>query len=81
MTPPAKVYFDRNENRYGPAPACMQVLREAEGELLFNYSRTFQRGYYSELSARLAAIHGVDEQRIILGFHGGFPSWLDFKFT
>ncbi|MBK7187340.1 MAG: histidinol-phosphate aminotransferase family protein [bacterium] len=68
MTPPAKVYFDRNENRYGPAPACMQVLREAEGELLFNYSRTFQRGYYSELSARLAAIHGVDEQRIILGY-------------
>ena len=60
MTPPTKVYFDRNENRYGPAPACLQVLRKAESELLFNYSRTFQRGYYSELSARLAAIHGVD---------------------
>ena len=68
MVQSTPVYFDRNENRYGPAPACLQVLREAEGELLFNYSRAFQRGYYSELSARLAADHGIDEKRIILGY-------------
>jgi hypothetical protein len=62
------VYFDRNENRYGPAPACMQELRQADGELLFSYSRSFQHGYYSELSARLSALHGIDEKRIILGY-------------
>jgi histidinol-phosphate aminotransferase len=68
MTSPTPVYFDRNENRYGPAPACMQELRQADGELLFSYSRSFQHGYYSELSARLSALHGIDEKRIILGY-------------
>lgn len=68
MTSPQKVHFDRNENRYGPAPACLQVLREAAPELLFNYSRSFERGSSSDLAARLARLHGVAEQRIILGY-------------
>ena len=68
MDQPALVYFDRNENRYGPAPACMQVLRQADNDVLCNYSRAFQHGYYSELSARLADRHGLDEKRIILGY-------------
>jgi histidinol-phosphate aminotransferase len=62
------VLLDRNENRYGPAPACLDVLRHADGELLYNYTRAFQAGYYSDLSARLAEHHGVDEKRIILGY-------------
>ncbi|MBK8166841.1 MAG: aminotransferase class I/II-fold pyridoxal phosphate-dependent enzyme [bacterium] len=68
MTLPQKVYFDRNENRYGPAPACLQVLREAAPELLFNYSRSFEQGSSSDLAARLARLHGVPEQKIILGY-------------
>ena len=62
------ILFDRNENRYGPAPACLQVLREADPELLFNYTRAFQQGNYSDLSVRLSQMHGVDEKRIILGY-------------
>jgi histidinol-phosphate aminotransferase len=62
------VLLDRNENRYGPAPACLDVLRHADGELLYNYTRAFEDGYYSDLSARLAEHHGVPEQRIILGY-------------
>ncbi len=62
------VLFDRNENRYGPAPACFDVLQGAEPELLFNYTRAFKQGVYSELSTRLARDHGVDEPRIILGY-------------
>ncbi|MCB1183616.1 aminotransferase class I/II-fold pyridoxal phosphate-dependent enzyme [bacterium] len=62
------VLFDRNENRFGPAPACLEVLRKADTELLFNYTRAFRRGAYSDLSLRLAAMHGVDEHRIILGY-------------
>jgi histidinol-phosphate aminotransferase len=62
------VLLDRNENRYGPAPACLDVLRNADPELLHNYTRAFQQGNYSDLSVRLGDMHGVDEQQIILGY-------------
>ena len=62
------ILFDRNENRYGPAPACLDVLRNAEPELLFNYTRAFQQGNYSDLSVYLGQMHGVDEDRIILSY-------------
>jgi histidinol-phosphate aminotransferase len=62
------VLFDRNENRFGPAPACLEVLRKADRELLFNYTRAFQKGHYSDLSVRLGLMHGVGEERIILGY-------------
>ena len=62
------VLFDRNENRFGPAPACLDVLRQAEPELLFNYTRAFLTGNYSDLSVRLGEIHAVAEDRIILGY-------------
>ncbi len=62
------VLLDRNENRYGPSPACLEFLRTASPELLFNYTRDFQKGYYSELSRRLALRHELDEKRIILGY-------------
>jgi histidinol-phosphate aminotransferase len=62
------ILLDRNENRYGPAPACLDVLRQADPELLFNYTRAFERGAYSDLSVRLAELHGLGEQQIILGY-------------
>lgn len=60
--------LDRNENHYGPAPACFEVLRHAGAELLHDYTRAFQSGYYSDLSARLSHLHGVPESRILLGY-------------
>ncbi len=62
------ILFDRNENRYGPAPACLEVLHQADPELLFNYTRAFLQGNYSDLSVRVGKIHGVEEKRIILGY-------------
>jgi histidinol-phosphate aminotransferase len=62
------ILLDRNENRYGAAPGCLAVLRAANAELLFNYTRDFQKGYYSVLSKRLAEMHGVDEKRVVLGY-------------
>ncbi|HEY6065902.1 MAG TPA: aminotransferase class I/II-fold pyridoxal phosphate-dependent enzyme, partial [Thermoanaerobaculia bacterium] len=62
------ILLDRNENRYGPAPDCLAVLKDAGPELLFNYTRDFQQGYYSDLSRRLAEIHGVPEKRLVLGY-------------
>ena len=68
MTDQNAILFDRNENRYGPSPACLEVLRQADAELLFNYTRAFKRGHYSDLSVRLGEIHEVEEKRIILGY-------------
>jgi histidinol-phosphate aminotransferase len=62
------VTLDRNENHYGPAPACLAVLRDLAPVLLHDYPRDFQLGSYSRLSRRLADMHGVDEKRIILGY-------------
>lgn len=62
------IFLDRNENHYGPAPACLDVLKQLAPELLYNYSRDFKRGYYSALSQRLAAHHNIDEKRIVLGY-------------
>ncbi len=68
MNQPEPILFDRNENRYGPAPACLKVLHEADKELLFNYTRAFKQGNYSDLSVHLSKLHEVDEKRIILGY-------------
>lgn len=62
------ILLDRNENRYGPAPACLEVLRSADPELLFNYTRAFEQGNYSDLSVRLAELHGLTEQQIVLSY-------------
>lgn len=62
------LYFDRNENAYGPAPACFTALRRADAALLQAYSRDFVRGVSSPLSERLARDFGVDESSILLGY-------------
>ncbi|MBW2526297.1 MAG: histidinol-phosphate aminotransferase family protein [Deltaproteobacteria bacterium] len=62
------IYLDRNENRYGPPAACVELLHSVPAELLFNYTRAFKKGYYSSLSRRLAEIHDLDEKRVVLGY-------------
>jgi histidinol-phosphate aminotransferase len=51
----------RNENHYGPAPACFDVLRNVTSAQLHDYART------SPLTDGLAEILGVDRARISLG--------------
>jgi histidinol-phosphate aminotransferase len=62
------IYLDRNENLYGPAPACYDVLRAAGVEALSCYSKDPQRGVKSLLTERLARDHGVPEARIQIGY-------------
>ncbi len=62
------LFLDRNENQYGPSPACYEVLRNARLELLSLYSRTYQRGVKSELSERLSRDTGLPEERIVLSY-------------
>ena len=63
-----RLLLDRNENQYGPSPACYEVLRRANLEELSLYSREFTRGVKSKLSERLAAITGIPENRILLSY-------------
>lgn len=62
------LYFDRNENQYGPAPACFDALRRADIEQMSTYSRDFSRGVKSRLSERLARDFAVEERFVLLGY-------------
>jgi histidinol-phosphate aminotransferase len=59
--------LDRNENLYGPAPACLDALRGTGVEELSLYTRNFLHGTKSALSERLAADTGIPERQILLG--------------
>jgi len=63
-----QLLLDRNENQYGPAPACYRVLQEANLEQLSLYSRDFAKGRKSELSQRLAETFGIPEERVLLSY-------------
>ncbi len=62
------IYLDRNENQYGPSPACYKVLQNSNENLLNIYSRDFERGIKSSLSERLAYDFGTLEKKILLGY-------------
>ena len=64
----SQILLDRNENQYGPAPACYQVLQEANLEQLSLYSRAYTAGRKSDLSERLSAELGLPESRVLLSY-------------
>ena len=62
------IFLDRNENQYGPSPACFKVLQRLKDNTLNIYSRDFERGIKSLLSERLAKDFGIEEKNILLGY-------------
>jgi histidinol-phosphate aminotransferase len=64
----AQMNLDRNENQYGPAPACYRILQEANLEQLSLYSRDFAQGRKSQLSQQLADEIGIPEERVLLSY-------------
>jgi histidinol-phosphate aminotransferase len=64
------IYLDRNENNYGPAPACYEALKSTGFESLSWYSKDFARGVKSTLSERIAKDFSVPESIILLGYGG-----------
>lgn len=62
------LYLDRNENNYGPAPKCYEVLKSADLTKMSWYTRAFTKGTKSILSKRLADDFGLTEDRIVLGY-------------
>ena len=64
------IYLDRNENQYGPAPACFDVLKADNFKNLSEYSRDFAKGIKSCLSQKLADNFGIPEKNVLLGYGG-----------
>jgi histidinol-phosphate aminotransferase len=62
------ILLDRNENQYGPAPACIEVLRHVGLHDLNFYSRDYERKVKSKLSERLAEDLQLPEERILLSY-------------
>ena len=67
MKSEAVIYLDRNENLYGPAPKCYEVLRSISLNEMSVYSRDYVRGVKSGLSERLAGELNVPESQVLLG--------------
>lgn len=62
------IYLDRNENNYGPAPLCLEVLKNADFTKLSFYSKVYTRGIKSILSERLAQEFKISERNVLLGY-------------
>lgn len=62
------ILLDRNENQYGPAPACFEALRQVSLHELSFYSRDYERKVKSKLSERLAEDLQLPEERILLSY-------------
>lgn len=60
--------LDRNENNYGPAPRCFEVLKAADRSHLSCYTKAFASGVKSILSERLAKEVRLPESRVLLGY-------------
>jgi histidinol-phosphate aminotransferase len=63
-----KIYLDRNENNYGPAPLCFEVLKKADYSKLSCYTKVFSSGVKSILSERLAKEVNLTEKSVLLGY-------------
>ncbi|HGY56491.1 MAG TPA: histidinol-phosphate aminotransferase family protein [Caldithrix abyssi] len=64
------IYLDRNENNYGPAPACLEILNNIDHGLLNWYTRAHEKSTKGELYARLAKDYNLSEDRVVLGYGG-----------
>ena len=62
------IFLDRNENNYGPAPKCYDVLKNLEFSKFSCYTREFQKDSKGILSARFARDFNLPENRILLGY-------------
>ncbi|HID39767.1 MAG TPA: histidinol-phosphate aminotransferase family protein [Calditrichaeota bacterium] len=64
------IYLDRNENNYGPAPACFDAINKIDLRLLSWYTRAHEKSTKGELYSRLANDYKLTEDRIVLGYGG-----------
>jgi histidinol-phosphate aminotransferase len=56
------IRLDNNENAYGPSEKVVEAIRRAVSE-----SNRYPDRYQAELVARIAKLHGVSEEQVVLG--------------
>jgi histidinol-phosphate aminotransferase len=64
------IYLDRNENNYGPAPTCYEVLKNIDFRRLSWYTRMYEKNAKGELSLRLSKEYNLPEKQIVIGYGG-----------
>jgi len=64
------IYLDRNENNYGPAPKCFEVIKNVDFKRLSWYTRAHEKHIKGDLSSRLARDYNVPESRVVMGYGG-----------
>jgi len=64
------IYLDRNENNYGPAPKCFNVVKDIDFKRLSWYTRAHEKHIKGELSTRLAKDYRLDEKQVVMGYGG-----------
>jgi histidinol-phosphate aminotransferase len=58
------IIMDRNENNYGPAPKCHEVMRN----MTMEYFSTYSRDYPRRIKSRIAEQYGVDQEGLVIGY-------------
>lgn len=61
------IHLDRNENRYGPAPKCYEVLTKVDKELFISYTPKY---FTDEITSKLSSVFNFPEDQIILEYGG-----------
>jgi len=58
------IIMDRNENNYGPAPKCYDVVKN----LTMDYFSTYSRDYPRRIKTKIADTYGVPVDSVLLGY-------------
>lgn len=67
---PDVIFLDRNENNYGPAPKCFEVIKDVDFKRFSWYSRAFEKQIKGDLSYRLSKDYKLSEKQVVLGYGG-----------
>ncbi|MGQ9853830.1 MAG: pyridoxal phosphate-dependent aminotransferase [Candidatus Oleimicrobiaceae bacterium] len=62
--PHQDILLDKNENKYGPSPKCMKVLRSLQKSFLSDYTRDDNRGLRHLLAERF----DIEVDQVLLGY-------------
>lgn len=64
------IYLDRNEYAYPVSPLVAETLKNFDPQDLCTYTRCFQDGIKSELSAYIGNLYNISETNVIIGYGG-----------
>ena len=63
-------YLDRNEFNFEPSQKVLDAIKNFDPKELCFYTRIYDQGKKSVISARVSEIYGVPEEQVLLGYGG-----------